>query len=105
MQIAHGRSSTRTTNLAVWDIEKFNILMNSCGESKHVETKFEIIFLFLLSVATRAGSPHQHVPITVGSRCANFREEGKHSVFEFFLRDARKSTPDALTACDTGVSH
>ena len=25
------------------DIEKLNILMNSCSESKHVETKFNII--------------------------------------------------------------
>ena len=27
-----------------------------------------------------------------------------HSVFEFFFWGARKSTPDALTACATGVS-
>ena len=45
--------------------------MNSCSESKHVGTKFNVILNAI------AGSPHQHVPITVGSRCANFREEGK----------------------------
>ena len=61
--------------------------MNSCSESKHVKTEFNIIlnaialqiFLkFLLSVATRVGSPHQHVPITVlWAVDANFREGGK----------------------------
>ena len=34
-------------------------------------------FLFLLSVATRAGSLQKHVQITVGPRCVDFGEGGK----------------------------
>ena len=57
------------------------------------------IFLFLLSVATRAGSPHQHVPITVGPRCELILEgEGNRNTRRKILIAQKRSTIDTQLA-------